>query len=138
MRKISKVVFCDALSETPMEKGYEGPYDIILQFGCLEAACSTKKNYESCMKTLTTLLKPDGVMINTATNGLIDYEGLRYCVGDTEHTCLRFTSEYVASVFSESGLKDVKTTIIPLCQSWLGKQVSSTANGLHFITGTKM
>ena len=33
MREVLKVVFCDALSETPMEKGYEGPYDIIMQFG---------------------------------------------------------------------------------------------------------
>ena len=49
MRKISKVVFCDALSETPMEKGYEGPYDILLEFGCLNAACSDKQTCEKCL-----------------------------------------------------------------------------------------
>ena len=26
MRRISKVLYCDALSETAVEKGYEGPY----------------------------------------------------------------------------------------------------------------
>ncbi len=137
VRQISKVVFCDALSERIVEKGYEGPYDIILQMSCLEGACTTKDSYKSRMKTLTTLLKPGGVMVNQASNGFNDYEGAHYPVGNKEHSCIRLTSEYVVSVFKECGFENVTTAIIPLDQSWFSEQIKDTANGLRFIYGTK-
>ena len=138
MKQISRVAFCDALSESPMEKGFEGPYDVILQCACLEAACSDKNSYEEGMKTLTSLLKPGGVMVNHATNGLTDYERLQYRVGDKDHTCMRLTSEYVVSVFEKCQLKDIQTVILPLDPtSWITKAIISTANGRHFIYGMK-
>jgi hypothetical protein len=63
MRQVATVAFCDAFSDTPMESGFEGPYDIILQCGCLEGACSDKESYDGCFKTLTSLLKPGGTMV---------------------------------------------------------------------------
>ena len=37
MRKVAKVAFCDALSPTPME---EGPYDVIIECGTVDCACT--------------------------------------------------------------------------------------------------
>ena len=138
VRQISKVAFCDALSETPIEKGYKGPYDVILQFSCLESACSNKESYITCMKVLTSLLKPGGMMINSSSNGLTNYEGLHYRVGERDQACIRLTTEYVVSVFEECGFEDIGTALIPLNpNTWLSNTLKATANGLHFIYGTK-
>ena len=140
VRQISKVVFCDALLENPMEKGYEDPYDVILQLGCLEAACSDKESYIRCMKVLTSLLKPGGIMVNRDINGLADYENLHYRVGDKDLACIRLTTEYVVSVFEECGFKDIETALIPLelnSSSWICTTMKATGNGLRFIYGTK-
>ena len=94
LRKISKVVFCDALSETPMEKGYEGPYDILLECGCLDAACSNKQTFDKCVKVLHSLLKPGGILIRVSPNAITDTENLVYCVGGKECTCIRLTHEF--------------------------------------------
>ena len=54
IRNVSKVVFCDAMAEKLIQECYEGPYDIILQCGCLEAACND--NSFSSQATRPTLL----------------------------------------------------------------------------------
>ena len=114
LRKISKVVWCDALSETPMEEGYEGPYDVILQCGCLEAACSDKSSFKNAMKALCNLLKPGGTLVNCSMEPATNATGLKYRVGDQCYSCVRWTREYVASVLKECGLMDVQAEYVPL------------------------
>ena len=70
MRKISKVVFCDALSETPMEEGYEGPYDVLLDMQCLDTVCAEKKDFIKCVRILHSLLKPGGMFVRVSANAL--------------------------------------------------------------------
>ncbi len=82
VRQISKVVFCDVFSETPIEKGYEGPYDVILQCACLEGTCSDMNSFKTCMRRLTSLLKPGGLLFDFATDSAVDTFGLNYVVGD--------------------------------------------------------
>ena len=139
MREVSKVVFCDALSEKPLETGFEGPYDIVLQIGCLEAACPDKASYGRSMKVVTSLVKPGGLMVNHATDGNRDYEGISYRVGGKDHSCVRLTTEYVVSQFRECGFTDIQSHHIPLDpNSWITKLITSTANGRHFIYGTRV
>ena len=70
MRKIAKVAFCDILSETPIQNGYEGPYDVIVECGCLDAACSEIQSFRRCTKVLTSLLKPGRVYVHYTTNSV--------------------------------------------------------------------
>ena len=139
MRKISKVVFCDVLSETPMEKGYEGPYDIILQCGCLESACSDLDTFTSCMKTLEKLLKPGGLLFDFASDAPVDTTlGLKYRVGDEVHTFIRLTRSTVASVMRGCGLSVVDVHFAPLnpkCK--FGDLFNISPRGFHVVSGVK-
>ena len=140
MRKISKVVYCDALSETPMEKGYEGPYDIILECECLDAACSDKQTFEKCIKVLHSLLKPGGTLVRVSANAITDMDNLVYSVGGKERTCIRLTHEYVARIMTENGFQDIEIAFSPLDPDTSGlfhEMIKKTANGYHFISARK-
>ena len=137
LRKISKVVFCDALSETPMEKGYEGPYDIILLCTCLEGVCSDIKTFTSCMKTVVALLKPGGLLFDFSTNSACDTPGSKYTVGDGVYNCVHLTHSTVVSVMRECGLSDVDVNFAPLNPQCKVGYLSYTPRGFHAITGVK-
>ena len=138
LRKISKVVCCDALSETPMEEGYEGPYDVILQCGCLKAACSDKSSFKSAMKALCNLLKPGGTLVDCSTEAAADSAGLKYGVGDQCHGYVSWTHEFVASILRDCGLTDVKAELVPLDQkSRFPNTVTGNMIGFHKVIGSR-
>ena len=138
MRQVSKVVYCDALSDAPMEKGYEGPYDVILQCGCLEGACTDKSTFDNAMKVLCTLLKPGGVLVDVSTEADVDSEGLSYRVGGKDHPRVSFTHQYIVSLMKECGLMDIKAEYVPLDPgSNFPNVVSNSPIGFHKVTGRK-
>ena len=108
MRKVAKVAFCDILSPTPMEKGFEGPYDVIIECGTINVACTELDSYKRCMKKLTSnsLLKPGGVYANHAINSTEVKENVHYPVGDQWYTFMCLPAENVASVLRECGFED--------------------------------
>jgi hypothetical protein len=97
-----------------MEKGYEGPYDIILECECLDAACSDKQTFEKCIKVLHSLLKPGGTLVRVSANAITDMDNLVYSVGGKERTCIRLTHEYVARIMTENGFQDIEIAFSPL------------------------
>ena len=141
MRSIAKVAFCNVVLESPMERGFEGPYDVILECGCLEAACSCDESYRSSMKVLAGLLKPDGMFVHCGINGLSFIEGLVYPVGGEEYSCIRLSHEYIASILKEDGFGDIVTDYLPLdpCNpTEYIKRIRKTANGYNFVHARKI
>ena len=139
IRQIAKVVYCDAQAEQLIEKGYEGPYDIVLEFACLMAACTDKQNYRSCMKSLTSLLKPGGVFVHYSSNSNCspdDGELLRYPVGDKDFPYIGINHEYVTALLKEDGFADVCSDFVPL-DPHTSSQYLPKRNGFHFITAKK-
>ena len=52
---------CDYLaSGSIIEKGFEGPYDVVLESNSLQAACTDLESYKLSLKLLSGLLKPGG------------------------------------------------------------------------------
>ena len=139
MRKISKVVFCDSLSENMIESGYEGPYDIILQCACLESSCGTKERYEQAMKGLISLLKPGGWLIDCATDSKVDTFHLKYQVGVEKHGYMSLSGDYVVSVMKKCGLCDLTKMFSSLePESWFASAEACKAQiGFHTIYGRK-
>ena len=142
MRKISKVVFCDALSETPMEKGYEGPYDIILECGCLDTACSDENTFIKCIRTLHSLLKKGGMFARVSPNAFSEtVNQVVWSVGGNEYTGIRMTHEFVTSLLRKSGFRQVSASWAPLDPSTTGQNhelLKKTANGYQFITAVRV
>ena len=138
MRKVARVVFADALSEQPLAKGDDGPFDLILQCGCLEAACSDKRSFERGIRVLTSLLKSGGLLVDLATDAPVDTLDLTYNVGGTDHHCIRLTGDYVASIMRGCGLKDVEAKFFPLEQkSCIAGITSEVPKGFHAVNGRK-
>ena len=63
MREIAKVAYCNALLDRPMEEGFEGPYDVLIECGCLDTAASDRQSFVNCAKKLMSLLKPGGIYL---------------------------------------------------------------------------
>ena len=141
MRKVAKVAFCDILSPTPMEKGFEGPYDVIIECGTVDSACSEMDSYKRCMKKLTSLLKPGGVYANHSTNSTEVKENVCYPAGNQWYTCMHLPAENVASVLRECGFEDdVYMDVIPFdvfTQTEYSKIMQTHGNGFHFISAKK-
>ena len=139
MRKVSKVVFCDALAEKPIEEGYEGPYDIIFQCACLEAACKDKESYKSSMKRLVSLLKPRGLLFCYATDYAVDWKDLEYTVGDGAHPYIGLSHSFVESVVREYGFGNIEVNVTPLSQHspFSDLTLSQAPQGLHVVSGIK-
>ena len=139
LRKVGKIVFCDALSETPMEKGYEGPYDVILECGCLDAACANKESYRSCMKVLASLLKPGGTFIRYSNNCVAEYEQQAYHVGDQTFHCICFNYKYIVSFLKQEGFVDVQSHFMPHDPLRTRDYTKVKGrNGFHFVSAKKL
>ena len=72
---------------------------MILEFGCLDAACADKESYRSCMKVLASLLKPGETIANCTTNYIPQSEMQSY--SNFRGPYLNY--EYVTSVLREDG-----------------------------------
>ena len=60
---ISNVVHCDICAESPIEKGLEGPYNLIHSANCLESVCKSVEQWSDFVSKLRKLLTPDGVLV---------------------------------------------------------------------------
>jgi nicotinamide N-methyltransferase len=116
MRKtIKAVVHCDIFDENPIEKGYEGPYDVVMSNLCLDGACKTIDEFKTGLRKLACLLKPGGRITmyvdavgdpgNVGTN-------YSYGVGDSDggmerFNFLGFTRESLTALLESAGFTDV-------------------------------
>ena len=141
LRKIGRVAFCDIFSEQTMESGFEGPYDVVLECGCLEAACSDEESYRKGMRVLAALLRPEGLFVHYGRNSVSFMEDRVCSDGGKEYSCIHLSHEYIVSVLKEDGFRDIVTYFSPLDprnSSKHIKKVVTTANGYNFIHARKM
>ena len=108
LRKVVKgVVHCDVLAEPPIEKGFEGPYDVLIEPGCLLAACTTTKSFKKGLATLSHLVKSGGTIIMWGIDLSMEQPTTVYTVGSKEHNCLCIGKESVADAAKEAGFSSV-------------------------------
>ena len=63
-KKIKPLVPCNILQNQFIAEGYEGAYDIVMCFLCLDGGCMPDtKTYEVGIKRLTSLVKEDGLFL---------------------------------------------------------------------------
>ncbi len=60
---IKAIVPCDATQDPPIQRGYEGPYDVIITILCLPGASKTEEEYKAVVARVATLLKPGGRIV---------------------------------------------------------------------------
>ena len=57
-KAIKATVQCDIFQDNPIEAGYEGPYDIIMNNQCIDGASKSLEEFQAGVAKLVQLLKP--------------------------------------------------------------------------------
>ena len=104
MRSLVKVVPCDISLNPPIEKGYEGPYDIVISSLCLESGCENIEEYRAGVAKLSSLLKPGGLLLIFSTEPQPEEEPTYYLVGSQYFHDLKFSYDVVVGSLKEAGL----------------------------------
>ena len=101
--KIHAVVSCDLSSSSLVERGYEGPYDVVNCTGVLDSICSTVEQFSLGVKKLSSLVKGGGYLILNN-----DYTSESFFIGDAEFvTPLIVTESDIKDAFYSSGFSEV-------------------------------
>lgn len=107
LRKVVKaVVPCDISRDDVIERGYEGPYDVIISSLCLQTACATKEEYKAAMPKLLRLLKPGGKIALLCAASQKQNQPTSYCVGSARFHDLFTSEEFTIASLQEAGFCD--------------------------------
>ena len=112
-KKTNGVVFCDVLADNPMQPGFEGPYDVIIEVGCFQVACNKITEYKRAMQNAFKLLRPGGIFAERGVDITMDEETVVYTVGGKELNVLSITSGDAVSVMEEVGFSNVNVVTCP-------------------------
>ena len=99
--KIREVISCNIRSNEFLDANAQcTSFDIIHTNLCLEIACETKAEFNKCISTLGTLLKPGGYLVCLTAKGGAWYT----CAGAGNKLFqLKMEKEDIAQAFKESG-----------------------------------
>ena len=103
-----RVVYCDINEDPPVQRGFEGPYDVVMDSWCLAYACARKEMYEKGIAKLAGLLKPGGTLMIFASQR--NQPG-SYMVGSTTFNSLPLNGEYISKVVQEQGMCEVSVNL---------------------------
>ena len=108
-RVVKAVVRCDVTQDPPIQKGYEGPYDIVICCLCLSNACRTKVDYLNAVSKIATLLKLGGVLLlSTIESENLDGSLEVYTCGTNKHYhALRLNQVFVLETLEQVGFDDI-------------------------------
>ena len=104
MHSLVKVVSCDITLDLPIEKGYEGLYDIVICCLCLETMCVNIDEYRSRVVKLSTFIKPGGSLLLLSTKRQPVGEYGSYVLGSERFYDLNVSYDLVAHTLEEVGL----------------------------------
>ena len=86
VRRLTTICSCDIFQDSFIQKGYEGPYDVVYTASCLEGVCSSMEEYGVAVSKLCTLLKPGGWLL------------MSVCMGTEEDTyCINYVGSTLSS-----------------------------------------
>ena len=132
-------VHCDISGEPVIEKGYEGPYDVVMEAGCLQVASTSSESFKQNVAKLVTLTKSGGTLMLWGDDISMERPTVVYSVGNKEFSCLCITKEFVAEALREAGCSELQTQFWPIETSDTSRHIKEKAGmkGYYFITAKK-
>ena len=113
-QKVKGIVYCDVLADSPIESGFEGPYDVVLEMGCFQAASKSITDYKKAVQSAYNMLKPGGYLLHRGVDLKMDRNVIHYTVDRQEFTCLCVTHQYAIEVMEEVGFSNNSVEICPV------------------------
>ena len=115
VRRLIKVCSCDIFQDPPIQKGYEGLYDVVYTASTLEGVCSNIEEYGAAVSKLCVLVKPGGWLVMSVCVGT---EAGTYCinyVGSNKFVEVKVRVEDMYEILQQRcGFERENITIIPL------------------------
>ena len=113
VRRLATLCRCDIFQDTPIEKGYEGQYDVIYTASCLDVACTSVEEYGTAVSKLSAMLKPGGWLLMYVSMGKAGTTNVWH-VGRTRFVELNISvDEMYAILQRRCGFERERITVIP-------------------------
>ena len=136
LREVVKdVAYCNINEDPPIRTEYQGPYDVVIDCGCLACACFTKEDFVSGVVKVAALLKPGGTLLSYACERKMDSGGGIYYIGTTSLRFLNTSGEYVVDVLKQHGFSDIT---LKICKSDIPQADYGEIISFRFITAKKI
>ena len=140
LRKVVKdVVHCDVFAQPPIEKGFEGPYDVLIEGGCLVTTSTTVESFKKGLITLSHLLKPGGSILMWGVDISMEQCTTVYSVGNKIYNCLCIERDVVVEAVKEAGFANVHMDYCEIERSNTNKYITEKAGirSYYFIHAIK-
>ena len=139
VRQVVKIAHCDINADPPIQKEFLGPYDVIIDSGCLVAACYTKAKFRTGLSKLSGLLKCGGTFMMFAPEfRTMENEVGEYVAGSRMYPFMCVTGEYLEMALKEQGFTDVNVQRCTLDPETLSRLFHfKTMIGWVFVTALK-
>ena len=115
VRRLTTVCSCDIFQDPVIQKGYEGPYDVVYTASTLEGVCSNIEEYGAAVSKLCGLLKPGGWLMMWVCSGNKE-AGTYYSnyVGSQRYDEVKVMVSDIYDILQRCGFKRENITIKPL------------------------
>ncbi|KAL5481639.1 hypothetical protein EMCRGX_G021839 [Ephydatia muelleri] len=115
VRHLTIICSCDIFQDPLIQKGYEGPYDVIYTASCIEDACHTIEVFGAALSKLCDLLNPGGWLLMSVCMGT---EAGTYCINYVDskrYVELKVRETDIYEILQQRcGFKRESITILPL------------------------
>ena len=108
-KTIVVTVLCDIFKDSPIEVGYEGPYDIIMSNQCIDGASGSLEDFVAGVAKLAGLLKPGGTLIMITNSNMNLGRCCTYTVGRSgeKFPSVGITKEFLLTTLKNTGFIDL-------------------------------
>ena len=109
--RVKDVAFCDINADPPLETTCPGPYDVVIDSGCLTASCLTHEAFLRGFEKISKLLKPGGTLMSYASERKMEECTGMYYIGNESHKVLNTSAEYTMNILKKQGFTDINVKI---------------------------
>jgi SAM-dependent methyltransferase len=108
-KAIKATVQCDIFQDSPIEAGYEGPYDIVMSNQCIDGASKSLKEFQAGVAKLAQLLKPGGRLTMITNSNINLGRSCTYSVGESgeKFPSVGITREFLTATLESIGFMDL-------------------------------
>jgi len=133
---VKDVVYCDTNEDPPIRTTCQGPYDVVIDCGCLTASCVTREGFVSGVVKLAALLKPGGTLLSYASERKMDSVTSTSYTGTKAQPVLNTSGEYAVGVLKQHGFSDIT---LKICKTDITRpDYDDNLLGFRFVTAKKV
>jgi 2-polyprenyl-3-methyl-5-hydroxy-6-metoxy-1,4-benzoquinol methylase len=130
-KKVSAVVFGDVMQDSIIAEGYEGPYDVVTSFHCLEV-CASLDLYKAGLRKLASHVVNGGFIVLSATKRDQPRSPFYRVNGVKYYNVLPTSKAFIVDSLVELGFVDI-------CEDYvhINPSADSNADGFYFFSAHK-